>query len=42
LRGHVGGFIGGTTKHNEEFGEFGNFHTAFLPQTNAVSRNNLN
>ena len=34
LRGHLGGFFGGTAERDQDFGEFGNFHGKIQPRMN--------
>jgi hypothetical protein len=39
LRGHVGGFFGGTAKRDEDLGELGNFHGGKFNQENRNAGN---
>lgn len=38
LRGHIRRFVGRTAEHDEDLGEFGNFHTAVLPRPDMIGR----
>jgi hypothetical protein len=39
LRGHLGGFFGGTAERGEDLGKFGNFHGGDLDGIDRILQN---